>query len=112
MTVDITQEELDLFTKNGISQDDIRQTINNYRSDGLSDIDIRAKFDNKLNSFRGQRSGYTYPNQDVKNINPEEFKRSVDTLYDIPQVPIPQRPPSYRLCPLWKTQKQYCPSEA
>lgn len=91
MTVDITQEELDLFTKNGISQDDIRQTINNYRSDGLSDIDIRAKFDNKLNSFRGQRSGYTYPNQDVKNMNPEEFKRSVDTLYDIPQVPIPQR---------------------
>ena len=58
MTVDITQEELDLFTKNGISQEDIRQTINNYRSDGLSDIDIRAKFDNKLNSFRGQRSGY------------------------------------------------------
>lgn len=91
MTVDITQEELDLFTKNGISQEDIRQTINNYRSDGLSDIDIRAKFDNKLNSFRGQRSGYTYPNQDVKNMNPEEFKRSVDKLYDIPQVPIPQR---------------------
>ena len=33
----------------------------------------------------------TYPNQPVKNMTEEEFKRNVDKLYDIPQVDMPQR---------------------
>ena len=51
MSVDITQNELDIFSKNGISEDDIRNTVNAYRQEGVSDEDIRAKFDVKLNSF-------------------------------------------------------------
>lgn len=52
MSVDITQDELDIFSKNGISEDDIRNTVNAYRQEGISDKDIRAKFDTKLNSFK------------------------------------------------------------
>lgn len=33
----------------------------------------------------------TYPNQPVKNMTEEEFKKNVDKIYDIPQVDIPQR---------------------
>ena len=33
----------------------------------------------------------TYPNQPVKDMTEEEFKRNVDKLYDIPQVDMPQR---------------------
>lgn len=33
----------------------------------------------------------TYPNQPVKNMSEEEFKKNVDKIYDIPQVDMPQR---------------------
>ena len=52
MAVNITQDELDLFGKNGISENDIQNTVNAYRQEGVSDEDIRAKFDTKLNNFR------------------------------------------------------------
>lgn len=52
MAVNITQDELDLFGKNGISENDIQNTVNAYRQEGVSDDDIRAKFDTKLNNFR------------------------------------------------------------
>ena len=33
----------------------------------------------------------TYPNQPVKDMTEEEFKKNVDKIYDIPQVDMPQR---------------------
>ena len=33
----------------------------------------------------------TYPNQSVKDMTEEEFKKNVDKIYDIPQVDMPQR---------------------
>lgn len=72
MAVEITQDELDIFSKNGITEDDIRNTVNAYRDEGVSDKDIRAKFDVKLNSFKNQTSA-------------EEFKQNQSTNAKIPQ---------------------------
>lgn len=37
------------------------------------------------------RQTRTYPNQPIKNMTEEEFKKNVDKIYDIPQVDMPQR---------------------
>ena len=53
MAVTFTNDELDLFNKNGISDDDIQATVDNYRSQGLDDNAIRQKVDVKLNALKG-----------------------------------------------------------
>lgn len=53
MTVDISNDELQQFYDNGITQDDIKNTVDYYRNEGLSDEQIRAKIDTKLNEFDG-----------------------------------------------------------
>lgn len=53
MAVTFTDDELDLFNKNGISDDDIQATVENYRSQGLDDNAIRQKVDVKLNALKG-----------------------------------------------------------
>lgn len=95
MAVNITNEELDLFNKNGFTDDDVRATVENYRSQGLDDNAIRAKVQAKLDTWgttkQPTKQTRTYPNQSVKNMAEEEFKKNVDKIYDIPQVDIPQR---------------------
>lgn len=54
MTVDISNDELQQFYDNGITQDDIKNTVDYYRNEGLSDEQIRAKVDTKLKSFNTQ----------------------------------------------------------
>lgn len=51
MAVNIKQSELDVFNNNGISTDSIRDTINVYRKQGISDEEIQEKFQAKLNQF-------------------------------------------------------------
>lgn len=51
MAVNITNEELDLFNKNGFTDDDVRATVENYRSQGLDDNAIKAKVQSKLDSW-------------------------------------------------------------
>lgn len=51
MAVTITDEELDLFNKNGFTDDDVRATVENYRSQGLDDNAIRAKVQSKIDSW-------------------------------------------------------------
>lgn len=95
MAVNITNEELDLFNKNGFTDDDVRATVENYRSQGLDDNAIRAKVQSKLDSWSTEKQPVeqtrTYPKESVKNMTEEEFKQNVDKLYDVPQVDIPQR---------------------
>lgn len=56
MTVDISNDELQQFQDNGITQDDIKNTVDYYRNEGLSDEEIRAKVDTKLKSFNPQKN--------------------------------------------------------
>lgn len=56
MTVDISNDELQQFYDNGITQDDIKNTVDYYRNEGLSDEQIRAKVDTKLKSFNPQKN--------------------------------------------------------
>lgn len=51
MPVNITDDELDIFNKNGFSDDDVRSTIEDYRSQGLDDNAIRQKIDSRLNEW-------------------------------------------------------------
>ena len=95
MAVNITNEELDLFNKNGFTDDDVRATVENYRSQGLDDNAIRAKVQSRLDSWSAEKQPIkqtrTYPKESVKNMTEEEFKQNVDKLYDVPQVDIPQK---------------------
>lgn len=54
MSVYISDDELQQFYDNGITDDDIQNTVASYRNEGLSDEQIRAKVDTKLKSFNTQ----------------------------------------------------------
>ena len=51
MAIRISNEEMDLFSKNGISQEALGRSIDGFRANGLSDNDIQIKIQNKLSSF-------------------------------------------------------------
>nr|DAL34559.1 MAG TPA_asm: hypothetical protein [Caudoviricetes sp.] len=54
MSVYLSDDELQQFQDNGITQDDIKNTVDYCRNEGLSDEEIRAKVDTKLKSFNTQ----------------------------------------------------------
>ena len=56
MAITITDEELDLFNKNGFTDDDVRATVENYRSQGLDDNAIRAKVQSKIDSWNAHQN--------------------------------------------------------
>ena len=51
MSVFLTNDELALFEKNGINGLQVKNTVDAYRAQGLSDDDIRAKIDAKLDGW-------------------------------------------------------------
>ena len=51
MAIRISQEEMDLFAKNGISAEGLGKSINSFRASGMSDDDIRLKLNNKIAKF-------------------------------------------------------------
>lgn len=53
MSVYLSDEELEKFYDNGYTNENIQNTVDKYRNDGLSDEQIRAKIDTKLNEFDG-----------------------------------------------------------
>lgn len=67
MPVNISNEELDLFNKNGFSDDDVRATVENYRQQGLNDEAIRQKIDSRLSSWKTPINNT--PEQQVKEPN-------------------------------------------
>lgn len=53
MSVYLSDDELEKFYDNGYTNENIQNTVDKYRNDGLSDEQIRAKIDTKLNEFDG-----------------------------------------------------------
>ena len=53
MAVTITNEELDLLNKNGITDEDVKATVERYRNEGLDDNAIRQKVEVKLQTLGG-----------------------------------------------------------
>lgn len=87
MSVDLTQDELNIFSKNGISEDDIKNTVNAYRSEGLSDEEIRGKVDTKLASYnkkptlRERFNNFVAENdKKVEQMNEDVKQRARDNL--------------------------------
>ncbi len=52
MTVDITQEEMNILNLNGISADEVRDNIQYMRGTGLNDAAIRNQYSNTINQLR------------------------------------------------------------
>ena len=67
MGVFISDDELNTFKNNGISEVDLQDTISQYRNEGVSDDDIRLKIDNKLSSFN--TNAQTKQDTLVKNVS-------------------------------------------
>ena len=65
MAVTISNEELDIFNKNGFTDDDVRATVNKYRSEGLDDNAIRVKVQERLDGW-----GYSQPTSDTTTSKP------------------------------------------
>lgn len=65
MPIEIELSDLDTFAKNGISEDAIRDTINAYRKEGVSDDEISQKIQNKLSEFRSPSAEQDIPEQGI-----------------------------------------------
>lgn len=52
MTVDITQEEMNILNLNGISAEDVRANVEFSRANGLDDNAIREQFSNTINELK------------------------------------------------------------
>ena len=65
MAVTISNEELDIFNKNGFTDDDVQSTVNRYRSEGLDDNAIRVKVQERLNGW-----GYSQPTSEATTPKP------------------------------------------
>jgi len=52
MTITVTAEDAELFEQNGYSYDNVNETVQHYRSAGLSDDEIQLKINNRVNEFR------------------------------------------------------------
>lgn len=73
MPVNISDEEMKIFNDNGISVDQVRDTVNLYRKDGLNDDEIRAKIDVKMQNFHHQaQSDNINQNQEQETITPQD----------------------------------------
>lgn len=80
MAVTITDEELDLFNKNGFTDDDVRATVENYRSQGLDDNAIRAKVQSKIDSWNAHQN----VKQPINNAQGEVEEVSTQPVEEAP----------------------------
>ena len=83
MAVTITDEELDLFNKNGFTDDDVRATVENYRSQGLDDNAIRAKVQSKIDSWNTNQNVKQPINNtqgEVEEVSTQPVKQATPVL--------------------------------
>ena len=83
MAVTITDEELDLFNKNGFTDDDVRATVENYRSQGLDDNAIRAKVQSKIDSWNTHQNVKQPINNaqgEVKEVSTQPVEQATPVL--------------------------------
>lgn len=77
MPIHLTKEEANIFIQNGSSRESLQNTINHYRSSGMSDDEIRGRIDTKLASYgykpsEQAQSNVITPESNVPSqINPE-----------------------------------------
>lgn len=87
MSVFLTNDELKLFADNGISENDIQNTINAYRKEGVNDNEIRSKIDTKIASFNGptKKTGIQVPREEeelfaLNGYSFDDIRGAVNTL--------------------------------
>ena len=83
MAVTITDEELDLFNKNGFTDDDVRATVENYRSQGLDDNAIRAKVQSKIDSWnthQNVKQSINNTQSEVKEVSTQPVEEATPVL--------------------------------
>ena len=65
MTVDITQDELNILNLNGLSTDDVRDNINYLRMTGYDDAQIQAQYSELIDDLKPSTP---VNNNDTQNI--------------------------------------------
>lgn len=98
MPVHFSNEELDLFNKNGYSDLDVKATVEHYRANGLDDNAIRAKVDQRLQSwgYGVAKPSTPVPSKPVKQPQAKPFVRGINPPAPVvnnpvqPTVPAPE----------------------
>lgn len=81
MSVDITQEEMNILNLNGISQDDVKNNVDFMRATGYSDERIRQEFTNTINQLKPITR---QTSNDTKRIS-EYLKKGAITPFEVAQ---------------------------
>lgn len=88
MAVNLSEEDAQLFIKNGFSREQVGETVNHYRSQGLSDEDIQAKLNARVAGWRApqqpqqttQPAPQPTPQAENKPLTPD-YSSGTATLY-------------------------------
>ena len=81
MTVDITQDEMNILNLNGISADEVKSNVEFMRASGYDDKTIRQSYDNTLNELRPITKVSVNDTQRINEYN----KKGAITPYEFAQ---------------------------
>ncbi|MBR3655277.1 MAG: zeta toxin family protein [Candidatus Gastranaerophilales bacterium] len=89
--ITVNEEDKKLFEQNGFTYEDVGNTINHYRQEGLSDDDIQLKINNRISEFKTKnikdygRFGYT----EISAYKPPTVLQNLKNAWDfVTQVPV------------------------
>lgn len=89
--ITVNEEDKKLFEQNGFTYEDVGNTINHYRQEGLSDDDIQLKINNRISEFKANnikdygKFGYT----EISAYKPPTVIENLKNAWDfVTQVPV------------------------
>ena len=82
MTINVNEEDAKLFEDNGYTYDDVKNAVEHYRTQGLSDDDIQNKINERINEFKlnSQENRYENLRSVPAQIKPYKDKNPIEKL--------------------------------
>ncbi len=92
MPIYIEEQDKQLFEKNGFTYDDVKNTIDHYRGQGLSDDDIQGKINKRLEEWKTPKQSFIdFLGENLNNSNPyEDVALKTNTAFQAVQQPVKQ----------------------
>ena len=66
--ITVNEEDKKLFEQNGFTYEDVGNTINHYRQEGLSDDDIQLKINNRISEFKTKKDSDILKYQHINRL--------------------------------------------
>ena len=84
MTINVNEEDAKLFEDNGYTYDDVKNAVEHYRTQGLSDDDIQNKINERINEFKlnSQENRYENLRSVPAQIKPYKDKNPIEKLVE------------------------------